>query len=234
MNILHSISDYYRDVADSQDIVEAKLRRYKVFEISGIAATAILKWIMMDWLKLNAFYIVGVCSFWIGYIVYRSYNNRKILTRWGFKTRYFLKTLVFMIPFFVLSIATSFMLGYASSSVDILNWRVLPVLFMYPLWGVFQQYIMLVLIAQNLIQLDSISLKRYQVILITSLLFSLVHFPSYFLMIFTFFMEVIFLLAWFKWRNLLALGLTHGIIATFLLFYVMERDLWLELFTWIP
>lgn len=230
MNFLQSISNYYKDIAHGQDIVESKVRKFKVFEISGIAGTAALKWIMMDWLNMQAFYIVGVCLFWIVYIIYRTANNNHILERWGFKFEYFSQTLVFMIPFMVLCLVSSFLLGQFNSSVDLLNWRVLPVLFLYPLWGVFQQYIMLVLIAQNLIQLERISFKRYQVILITSLLFSLIHYPSFFLMAFTFFMEVIFLIAWFKWRNLLALGLTHGFIATFLLFYILERDLWLELF----
>jgi uncharacterized membrane protein (DUF485 family) len=51
-------------------------------------------------------------------------------------------------------------------------------------------------------------------------------------MAFTFAMEVIFLTVYFKWRNLWAIGLAHGWIATFLIYYVLDRDLWTELFAW--
>jgi membrane protease YdiL (CAAX protease family) len=65
-----------------------------------------------------------------------------------------------------------------------------------------------------------------------SILFSLIHFPDPFLMAFTFFMEFIFLMVFNKFRNLWALGLTHGWVATFLLYFVQGRDLWKELFAW--
>ncbi|MDT8401285.1 MAG: hypothetical protein RQ743_06295 [Bacteroidales bacterium] len=232
MNILRVISDYYSDVIGGHALPESRQSRYTTFELAGIIATAALKFIMMEWLNMVAFYVAGISFFWIGYIIYRYVHDRTILVKWGFRKEGFRQTLIFMIPFIVICIVASFILGDVNSSVKILNWRLLPVLFLYPLWGLFQQYIMLVLIADNLVELERIKLNKYEAILITSLLFSLIHYPSFFLMIFTFFMEIIFLLAWFRWKNLLALGLTHGIVATFLLFYILERDLWLELFEW--
>lgn len=232
MNILRDINAYYGDVIRGHSSPDSRESRYVTFELAGIIATAALKFIMMDWLNMVAFYIAGVIFFWIGYIIYRHVHDRSILVKWGFKKEGFGQTLIFLIPFFIICIVASVIVGDVNSSVKILNWRLIPVLFLYPLWGLFQQYIMLVLIADNLVELERIELNKYQAILITSLLFSLVHYPSWFLMIFTFFMEVIFLLAWFRWKNLLALGLTHGIVATFLLFYVLKRDLWLELFEW--
>jgi len=230
--MLQGISDYYSDVFEGHETSDSRSTRYTTFELSGIIVTAALKFIMMDWLNMVAFYIAGICLFWIGYIIYRYYHDRNIASRWGFKKEDFANTIIFLIPFILLCIISSIILGETSSSIAILNWRVIPILFLYPLWGLFQQYIMLVLIADNLVELEKIELKKYQAILITSVLFSFIHYPSIVLMIFTFFMEIIFLIAWFRWKNLLALGLTHGIIATFLLFYVLERDLWIELFEW--
>lgn len=232
MNILQGISDYYSDVFEDPGISESRSTKYTTFELAGILATASLKFIMMEWLNMVAFYITGVCLFWIGYIIYRYVNDRTVLIKWGFRKDGFSQTLVFLIPFIIICIFGSIILGEVNTSISILNWRIVPILFLYPLWGLFQQYIMLVLIADNLIELEKIELKKYQAIIITSLLFSFIHYPSLFLMVFTFFMELIFLFAWFRWKNLLALGLTHGIIATFLLFYVLERDLWIELFEW--
>ncbi|MGW8317105.1 MAG: CPBP family glutamic-type intramembrane protease, partial [Bacteroidales bacterium] len=84
-------------------------------------------------------------------------------------------------------------------------------------------------IAESVISLLGVNFNRRLVILIIPLLFSLVHYPSFVLMIFTFFMEMVFMVVYLKWKNLLAIGLAHGWIATFLLYYVMERDLWSEL-----
>ncbi|MFA7489561.1 MAG: CPBP family glutamic-type intramembrane protease, partial [Mariniphaga sp.] len=67
--------------------------------------------------------------------------------------------------------------------------------------------------------------------LLTSVVFAWVHYPSLPLMIFTFFMELLFLFAFFKWKNLWPLGLFHGWIASFLLFIVLDRDLWIELWS---
>ncbi len=232
MSFFQGISDYYIDVLEGNGISGSRSSSYTTFELAGILATAALKFIIMEWLNMVAFYVAGICFFWIGYIIYRYVHDRTILIKWGFRKEGFSQTLVFLIPFIILCILSSVILGKVNTSISILNWRVIPVLFMYPLWGLFQQYIMLVLIAGNLTELEKINLKKYQVIIITSLLFSFIHYPSFFLMVFTFFMEVIFLLAWFRWKNLLALGLTHGVIATFLLFYILERDIWLELFEW--
>lgn len=232
MNLFQGISDYYTDIIEGRGVSENRTAEYTTFELTGIITTAVLKFIMMDWLDMMAFYIAGICIFWIGYIIYRFIYDRTVLVKWGFRKEGFSGTLVFLLPFIILCVLSSVILGEVNTSISILNWRVIPVLFLYPLWGLFQQYIMLVLIAGNFTELERINLKKYQVIIITALLFSSIHYPSFFLMVFTFFMEVIFLLAWFRWKNLLSLGLTHGVIATFLLFYILERDLWLELFEW--
>lgn len=232
MSILQGISNYYSDVIEGSDTENISADGYVIFELAGILVTAALKFIIMDWLNMVAFYVTGTSFFWIAYIIYRAVRDPEITDMWGFRKEGFSQTLIFLLPFIVMVIAASLILGEVNTSVNILNWRFIPVLFLYPLWGLFQQYIMLVLIAGNLTGLEKVSLKRYQVILVTSLLFSLIHYPSLILMAFTFVMELIFLLAWFRWRNLLALGLSHGVIATFLLFYILERDLWIELFEW--
>lgn len=88
------------------------------------------------------------------------------------------------------------------------------------------------ILAGNLISIRNIHFKNYQVILLTSLIFSMVHYPSFFLMIFAFIMQLIFTAVYLKWRNLWTLGLIHGWVGTFLIFCVLKRDLWIELFAW--
>jgi len=80
-------------------------------------------------------------------------------------------------------------------------------------------------------EIKTVKLRKSQIFLLTSMVFAWVHYPSLPLMVFTFFMELVFLTAYFKWRNLWALGLYHGWVASLLLFFVLGRDLWDELWT---
>lgn len=202
--------------------------RNKPFEILAVLSTGLLKFILMDWFNLRFLYIGITCLFWISYVYKRYQSDHMILKSWGFQKDHFRQSFFFLFPFAAFS-CTGIILYGLHHHADILNWHVIPVLLLYPVWGVFQQFIMIGLIAGNLKELRNIKFKNYQIILLTSFLFSLVHYPSVFLMIFTFFMELVFISTYLKWRNLWSLGLYHGVIACLLLFYVLERDLWLEL-----
>lgn len=183
----------------------------------------------MDRLNLRAVYIVIICVFWITYIYLRYVRNHSVLINWGIQKRNFKQTFLYLLPFAIISITGIGIYGYLSRTY-ILNWHIIPIFILYPLWGLIQQFMITGLISGNLIKLGKRKFKNYQIILFTSLLFSLVHYPSGFLMFFTFIMQWIFTSAFLRWRNIWPLGLFHGWIATFLLFYVLGRDLWLELF----
>ena len=111
------------------------------------------------------------------------------------------------------------------------SWYFILVLILYPFWGLIQQFMMLGIISQNLASATEGKMNRYLIIFLVSALFSMVHYPSFFLMIFTFFLEVVFITIYLKWRNLWAIGIAHGWIATFILYYVLDRNLWSELFS---
>ncbi len=205
--------------------------KQKWFELLMVIATGCLKFILMDWLGMRAFYITGICLFWAGYIFYRYLKDHGILKQWGYTKENFGKSMLILLPFVLISIICIIIYVFIKSEI-ILSWHVLPVLILYPAWGIIQQFMMVNLIACNLQEIRSVRLNNMQSILITAFIFSLVHHPYILLMIFTFIMEILFLLVFMKWRNLWALGLAHGWIATFLLFYALERDLWTELFAW--
>ena len=183
----------------------------------------------MDWLMMRAFYIAGISLFWLIYIFYRFSVNRNILSFWGFKKEFLKKTIIFLSPLVFLSIIVSILYGYFKNGL-LITWSIIPILILYPMWGIIQQYLMLGIISQSLLTILEAERKRFVIIFLVSFFFGLIHYPTYFLMIFTFIMEVVFITVYFKWRNLWAIGIAHGWIATFLLYYVLERDLWTELF----
>jgi hypothetical protein len=204
--------------------------KLRSFEIAAVVATGLLKYVFMDWLNLRAFYIGVACIFWSVYIYNRYRKNRKILQHWGLRKDHFKQTFLFLVPFALLMIAAIVWYGISYNAV-FLNWHIIPVFIFYPAWGIIQQFLMLALVAGNLQSITTVKLCKVQIILLTSAVFAMVHYPSLPLMVLTFFMELIFAVAYFKWRNLWALGLYHGWIASLLLFFVLGRDLWNELLT---
>lgn len=202
----------------------------KKFEISALAGAAFLKFMLIDWLNLRALYIVLICLFWVSYIYFRYKSNPSILARWGIQKQNFRATFLYLLPFAIFCIAGFVIYGLAAQTA-IINWHMIPILFAYPLWGLIQQFIVAGLVAGNLKAIRRPRFQKYQIILVTSLLFSLLHYPDGLLMLFTFIMQWFFTTAFLRWKNIWPLGLYHGIIATVLLFFAMGRDLWDELFT---
>ena len=203
----------------------------KWIELLAVTITGLLKVVIMDWLQMRAFYIAGVCIFWFIYVIVNYKNNRKYLKTWGFQKTNFRQSFLFLLPISIVSIILIVVYGLINNTA-VLNWNIILIFLLYPIFGLMQQFMMVGLIAGNLIAIEKIRFKNYQVIILTSIIFSLIHYTSIFLMIFTFFLEIIFTAVYLKWRNLWSLGLYHGWIGTFLLFYVLERDLWAELFKW--
>lgn len=201
------------------------------FELTAIAITALAKFIIMDWLGMRAFYISGTCLFWIWYVYYRYSHDPSVLKYWGFRKSNFWRSWKILLPFLIIS--TGLNAAYAFNNGNVLgNFHIIPLLILYPLWGLIQQFIFLGIIALNLQHFRIFSRDRILLFLAVSVVFSLIHYPYYPLMGCTFIMELVFLSVYWKWRNLWSIGIAHGWIATFLLYYVMNRDLWNELFAW--
>lgn len=196
--------------------------------MAAVAATGLMKFVFVDWLALQSLYISIALLFWLTYILTRYRKNKLILHYWGFRKANFWRTGLFVAPFSLVAIVAILWAGLFKGTV-FFNWQIGVVLLVYPFWGIVQQYLMLAVFARNLSDIGILGFSKVQAILLTSLLFALVHYPSPLLMGFTFIMELWFASAYFKYKNLWALGCYHGVIASLLLYYVLERDLWTEL-----
>lgn len=208
---------------DSNDSNKLKRR-----EILAVLITGLLKFVLMDWLNFRAFYIAGACLFWIIFIYRRYQGSPGILQKWGFRKDNLKQPLLWLLPFAIPVILAIVAYGTIYNA-SFLNWHFLPVLLFYPLWGLFQQFMIAGLVAGNLVELPESRLSKPQAILMVSFLFALIHYPSWPLAIYVFVMEMVFLIVYFKWNNLWALGLYHGVVSSFFLFFVMGRDLFTEL-----
>ncbi|MBU2651716.1 MAG: CPBP family intramembrane metalloprotease [Bacteroidetes bacterium] len=200
----------------------------KWLEILAVLLTGILKFVLMDEFGFRLLFITGACLFWLLFILTKYIKNPKVLSRWGFRKHDFRKSMLALLPYALIFVAGIIIYGLASGSA-IVNWHIIPVLIFYPIWGTIQQFMTAGLVAGNLKTISTIKISDSQIGLLTALLFSLVHYPSVPLMLYTFIMEYIFIRVYFKWGNLWSLGLYHGLVSGIFLSFVSGRDLWNEL-----
>ena len=203
--------------------------RRRVLEILAVALTAIGKFIFMDFLNWRLPYVVFAVISWTVYIVSRQKQTNGILKYWGFRMDNFKEALKLMLPFGLLSIITFFVIGSYQDTVN-LTWHILPLLVTYPIWGSIQQFLTIGLIAGNLNELKSKRLSKLSIIFITALLFSVVHFPSIWLMIGTFLLALFYGYVYLKIKNIYAMGLFHGWLGALFYYTVVNRDPFQEVF----
>jgi len=115
---------------------------------------------------------------------------------------------------------------------DTLNpsWHILPILITYPIWGVIQQFLVIALVAGNLQDLESISIKKPITIFITALIFGAIHYPYNWLIAGTFKLALFYGYVYLKERNVWVLGLFHGWLGGLFFYSVVNRDPFLEVF----
>ncbi|MEL6811845.1 MAG: CPBP family intramembrane glutamic endopeptidase [Bacteroidota bacterium] len=207
-------------------------RRYT--EITAVVLTALGKFIFMDWLDLRFPYVASAVLAWGIYILYRTRNHKGISRHWGFRKDTFKQTMRFLLPFGVFSVATFFVVGFYQDSIN-LTWHILPILLSYPIWGTIQQFLIIALVAGNLQGLTTVKLKKFYIVLITAILFSIVHFPSLWLMLGTFLLALFYGFVYLRVKNLYALGLFHGWLGALFYYTVVGSDpfadVFLKLFT---
>ncbi len=206
-----------------------KFTEFEQFELFAVLITAVLKFLVMDWLNQRTVFIAAICTFWLIYILIRISSDKNILKYWGFKKQHFKESALFLVPSVGLCLLGSSLYGYLWNN-QTYSLYMLPVFILYPLWGTIQQFLMLGIISKGLRNLLPKKSNKYIVTFIVSFIFSLIHYPSLFLMGAAFFMEVLFISVYFKWRNLWSIGIAHGWMALFLIHFILKRDLWAELF----
>ncbi len=203
--------------------------RRRILEILAVALTAIGKFIFMDYLDFRFSYVVFAISIWTLYVFNRYKKEKNILKYWGFRTDNFKKVCKLMLPFGLVSIIIFLALGYSQKTINV-TWHILPLLITYPIWGAIQQFLTISLIAGNLKDMKSLSLNKFLIVLITAILFSLVHYPSVWLMIGTFVLALFYGVLYLKEKNVFAMGVFHGWLGALFYYTVVNRDPFEEVF----
>lgn len=198
-------------------------------EITAVIITGVGKFVFMDYLNWRLPFVVVAIIAWSIYVRYRYKKDKQVLKDWGFRVDNFKIVLKLIVPFIVISIASFLVIGYFQGTLN-LSWHIIPLLITYPIWGTVQQFLTIGLVAGNLSTFKSVTFKKITVILLTALLFSLVHYPSNWLMIGTFILALFYGYIYLKSKNLYVLGLCHGWLGALFYYTVVNQDPFADVF----
>lgn len=203
-----------------------KRRKY---EIAAVLLTGAGKLVFMDFLNWRLPYIIFAIICWTTYVLYRSKKVDGLLAYWGFRKDNFKEVTLKLLPFGILAIVSFFVIGYIQNTI-IISWHIIPILILYPIWGVIQQFLVIGLVAGNLQDLKDNKLKSSTIIILTAVLFGLVHYPYYWLVAGTFILALVYGFVYLKARNVYVMGLFHGWLGGLFFYTVVNRDTFEEVF----
>lgn len=165
---------------------------------------------------------------WMSYVVWKVRQDPTRWKGWGFHTDNLRQA--FMWPSVVFAGSGLAMAWYGIvAGQGLWQGHMLLLLFLYPLWGVLQQFLVQALGVDNLMKIFP-QHGLWLAMPIGVILFALVHFPDWWLMLATGLMACFFIPFYIRDRNLWPLGLYHGWLGTFFYLWVLGRDPWVTVF----
>jgi len=201
----------------------------RILEIAAVVLTATGKFIFMDYLNWRFLFVSVAIVSWTAYIVYRNKTKPGILKHWGFRTDNFKTVLKMVLPYGLFSVILFMGIGLYRGTINI-NSHIIPILILYPVWGIIQQFLLIAIVAGNMQNLKGTSWNKKIIILLAALLFAAVHYPFVWLMLATFVLALFYGSIYLRERNIYVLGLFHGWLGAIFYYTVMNRDPFLEMF----
>lgn len=207
----------------------------QIFEIFGVIMTGIL-FLIMSIFRLNRLiFIIPICLIWFAYFIYsiRKHGNT-ILKDWGLNFENLRQSMYIPTIVGLVSVCGMCAFNYIFDRQYIMNGHIIVLLLFYPIWGLLQQLLVQVMLAKNIFDL----LNKFHVnknsryiitILISALLFGMVHIFNLVLTIGTFCLGLVWTPCYLVNRNIIPLGLYHGWIGAFFYFLILNKDPWAEI-----
>jgi len=201
----------------------------RIIEVIAVICTALGKFFFMDYLNWRFPFVVTAILAWTVYIIYQSRKRPGILAHWGFRKDNFKEVLLKVLPFGVFALIAFIGIGYYRDTLNP-TWHILPILLTYPIWGVIQQFLLIGLMTGNLQEVSNGRVNKNIIIIVSAIVFALVHYPFYWLMGGTFILAILYGYIYLKARNLYVLGLFHGWLAALFYYTVVNQDPFLNTF----
>ena len=198
--------------------------RRALLEMGAVALTGIGHLAFSE-LDASAVFIPLASLGWGGYVFHRARRDPDFLRETGF-TRERLGP-AFRDATLVAAGSLAVMAGVGTLQGSLtLDRDMVPLLVLYPAWGLVQQFLVQGMVARNLAEGPGwVNSPRF-VTPTTATMFSLVHVPNWKLTAGTFGLGLAYTPLYLRHRNLWPLGLYHGWLGVFYYFWVLERNPW--------
>ncbi|MBC2846481.1 CPBP family intramembrane glutamic endopeptidase [Winogradskyella flava] len=203
--------------------------KIRILEIIAVILTGIGKFIFMDYLNWRLPFVIVAIVSWSFYVFYRHKKDNNVLKDWGFRWDNFKPVLRLMLPFALVAIGLFFLIGYIQGTIN-LTWHIIPLLITYPIWGSIQQFLTIGLLAGNLKDLKRVQFNKGLIVFVTAIFFSIVHYPSIWLMIGTFILALFYGYMYLRAKNIYVLGLLHGWLGALFYYTVVNQDPFADVF----
>lgn len=175
---------------------------------------------------LSAAYIPVVIGGWGGYVGYRGLTEEDFFSDLGF-TRENLGP-AFRDASILAGVATAGMAAYGAATGNLrLEADMLPLLVLYPAWGLTQQMLVQGMVTRHL---SDGGLSPYAITPISAATFSSVHIPNWELTAATAGLGAAYAGLYQRHENLWPLGLYHGVLGAEFYVWVLGRNPWKEMF----
>jgi len=197
--------------------------KWHLIEVIAVFLLGISKFMIGDLMDSKFYFITTGIIFWVGFIILRCSLEPALLEKWGFTSQNVLKSLRIIVPITLISVSGCILYGKFFAN-PVINWNLLIVFILYPLWGVIQQFLITVLLVGNLDRITRGILPRYLIVLTGAIIFALVHLPEIQLVLITFFMGIITISIFLTYGNIWTIGFFHGWFATFIYYFGLGRD----------
>jgi membrane protease YdiL (CAAX protease family) len=198
--------------------------RGRGFELAAVLVTGVGFVIV----GLSFLYIGAASLFWVSYVLARFRWDNDVFSRWGFRRAGFREAAKLSLPFAALTAA--FSITYALVSGDpVLNAHFPLLLVLYPPWGVVQQFLVVALVAENLVAVGRGRISEPAAVVLTACGFAAIHIHDYRLVGATFLLGLVTTWVYFRTKNVWAPGILHGWFATLIYYLVLGEDPWAQL-----
>jgi membrane protease YdiL (CAAX protease family) len=165
-------------------------------------------------------YNVAAAVVWGLYLAWRLVVSPSVLREWGFRRAGFVRAMGCGALFVILVVPCMAWYSVAAGHA-VAGFTFWLVLLVYPVWGLAQQFALQALITRNLRGLVPRLPMR---VLAASTLFAAAHYPNTVLMALVFGAGLVLTVVYETYRNLWALGLTHGILGAAAYYFVLGQD----------
>lgn len=171
--------------------------------------------------KIAGYFSVFAVILFAIYIVWRIFQNKNILSGWGFTLRNIKNSFKPYLQFLIIGTLALFGVAILRDSL-VINLGFIFSLVLYPLWGIAQQFVLQNFVANNLRQYFK---SETVFIFCVSLLFSVSHYPRILLAGFVMLAGIFITYIYERYPNIWLAGIVHGFLATFVFYWILDLDI---------